>query len=45
MFYIEKINLQNNKDNETCFIFENNLDSSLSFNPITVINEIERTPK
>ena len=36
MFYIKKINLQNNKDNETCFIFENNLDSSLSFDPINI---------
>ena len=37
MFYIEKINLQNNKDNKTYFIFENTFDSSLSFDPINIL--------
>ena len=37
MFYIEKINLQNNNDNKTYFIFENTFDSSLSFDPINIL--------
>ena len=37
MFYIEKINLQNNKAKENNFIFENTFDSSLSFDPINIL--------
>ena len=37
MFYIEKINLQNNKANKNNFIFENTFDSSLSFDPINIL--------
>ena len=41
MFYIEKINLQNNKENKSHFIFENTLDSSLSFDPINILRNFK----
>ena len=37
MFYIERINLQNNNNNENKFIFENAFDSSISFDPINIL--------